>query len=61
MPPPRAGMPAPSSRYCAPGEVSVARAAALYVAYVNAHPEALNMPAEHALILALEAAYPCPR
>jgi Rap1a immunity proteins len=48
-------------RYCAPGEVSVARGAALYAAYVNAHPEALNMPAEHALILALEAAYPCPR
>ena len=46
--------------YCAPGEISVAQAAKLYVGYVNTHPETLHMPAEHALILALESFYPCP-
>jgi hypothetical protein len=45
--------------YCAPGEISVTNAATLYVGYVNTHPETVHMPAEHALILALEAAYPC--
>ena len=46
--------------YCAPGEVSVTRGATLYVEYVNLHPESVHTSAEHALILALEAAYPCP-
>ena len=45
--------------YCAPGEISVTRGATLYVEYVNAHPETVHGSAEHALILALEAAYPC--
>jgi hypothetical protein len=45
--------------YCAPGEVSVAEGAKLYVAYVNTHPSTIHMPAEHVLIQALEAAYPC--
>ena len=46
--------------YCAPGQISVAQAAKLYVEYVNTHPETLRIPAEHALILALESFYPCP-
>jgi Rap1a immunity proteins len=46
--------------YCAPGEVSIAQGATLYVAYVRTHPSTVHMPAEHALIQALEAAYPCP-
>ena len=46
--------------YCAPEQISVTQAAKLYVGYVNAHPETLHMPAEHALILALESTYPCP-
>ena len=46
--------------YCAPGEISVTRGATLYVEYVNAHPETVHTSPEHALILALEAAYPCP-
>ncbi len=46
--------------YCAPGEISVTQGAKLYAAYVNAHPETVHTSAEHALILALEAAYPCP-
>jgi hypothetical protein len=45
--------------YCAPGEVSIAEGAKLYVAYVNTHPSTIHVPAEHALIQALEAAYPC--
>ena len=45
--------------YCAPGEVSIAEGAKLYVAYVNPHPSTIHMPAEHALIQAREAAYPC--
>ena len=46
--------------YCAPGEISIAQGAKLYVVCVNTHPEAVHMPAEHVLILALEAVYPCP-
>jgi len=46
--------------YCAPGEIPVTRGATLYVEYVNTHPETVHASPEHALILALEAAYPCP-
>jgi hypothetical protein len=41
-------------------KIAVTRGAALYVEYVRAHPETVHESAEHALILALEAAYPCP-
>jgi hypothetical protein len=48
--------------YCLPGgrEPSIGEAARLYVEYVNTHPETAHMAAEHALILALKASYPCP-
>lgn len=51
--------PGMKSVYCAPAEVSIAEGARLYVRYVNANPATLHMPAEHILILALKAAYPC--
>ncbi len=48
--------------YCLPGgrEPSIGEGARLYVEYVNTHPETAHMAAEHALILALRASYPCP-
>jgi hypothetical protein len=46
-------------RYCAPDNISLGQGATLYVRYVRTHPDALDMPAEHALLRALEAAYPC--
>jgi hypothetical protein len=45
--------------YCAPREISTTQGAALYVEYVNTHPQTARLPAERALIMALKAAYPC--
>ena len=45
--------------YCAPQKISVVDGARLYVRFVNANPALLDLPAEHVLIQALKAAYPC--
>src|SRR5215475_1628627 len=49
--------------YCKPEgtQISIREGADLYVKYVNAHPELLHEPAEHAVIQAIRAAYPCAR
>ena len=47
--------------YCKPEglDLSVERAARIFVEYVNIHPDLLRYPAEHAVLLALRNAYPC--
>jgi hypothetical protein len=47
--------------YCKPEghELSVERAARIFVKYVNIRPELLRYPAEHAVLQALRSAYPC--
>jgi hypothetical protein len=47
--------------YCKPlgTQISIREGADLYVKYVNEHPELLHEPAEHAVIQAIRAAYPC--
>jgi hypothetical protein len=54
------GDPSLKPAYCAPNEVSATEGAVLYAEYVNTHPETVRLPAERALVLALQAAYPCP-
>jgi hypothetical protein len=47
--------------YCKPEglDLSVERAARIFVEYVNIHPDLLRYPAEHAVLLAFRNAYPC--